>query len=69
MGIVTISPKYQVVIPKEAREKTHLKKGQKMIVVVKSGIISFIPSRELSEFRGFAKGMDKQNIREKKDRV
>jgi Antidote-toxin recognition MazE, bacterial antitoxin len=30
MGITTISPKYQVVIPKEAREKLHLKKGQKM---------------------------------------
>ena len=37
MGITTISPKFQVVIPKEVREKLHLKSGQRMAVLVKGG--------------------------------
>lgn len=69
MGTVRVSPKYQVVIPKDIREKMHLKRGQEMVVVVKGGIVSFIPSRPLSELRGFLKGMSKEGIREKKDRI
>lgn len=37
MATATISPKYQVVIPKEVREKLNLKSGQKMTVVAKGG--------------------------------
>jgi len=39
MSTTTISPKYQVVIPKEVREKLHLKSGQRMTVVVKGGVV------------------------------
>lgn len=67
MSTVTVSPKYQVVIPKEAREKIHLKKGQKMIVIVKGRVISLIPDRPLSELRGSAKGISLKGLREKKD--
>ena len=38
MATTTISPKYQVVIPKDVREKLHLKSGQKMTVVTKGGV-------------------------------
>lgn len=69
MSIVTISPKYQVVIPKEAREKMQLRKGQKVAVVVKSGVISLIPERSLSSLRGFAKGIDPRGLRSKQDRI
>ena len=69
MSTVTISPKYQVVIPREAREKMHLKKGQKVMVIVKNGVISLIPERPLTKLKGFLSGMKTDNLREKKDRI
>lgn len=68
MATTTVSPKYQVVIPKDVRKKLHLKSGQKMTVVTKGGVIYFIPERPLASFRGFLKGMDTKDIREEKDR-
>ncbi len=68
MATTTISPKYQVVIPKDIREKLRLKSGQKMTVVTKGGVIYFIPEKPLSFFRGFLKGMDTGDIREDKER-
>jgi AbrB family looped-hinge helix DNA binding protein len=68
MATTTVSPKYQVVIPKEVREKLHLKSGQKMSVVTKGGIIYFVPERPLESFRGFLREMDAKDIREEDDR-
>lgn len=69
MTQVTVSPKYQVVIPKEVRDKLPLHKGQKMTVMVKGDIIILMPAAPLKHYRGFLKGMNTQNIREKRDRV
>ena len=68
MATTTVSPKYQVVIPKEVREKLHLKSGQKMSVVTKGGIIYFVPEKPLESFRGFLRGIDTKDIREENDR-
>ena len=68
MQTVTVSPKYQVVIPKEIRETLHLKPGQKMRVIEYDGRIELIPDRDISELRGFIKGIDTRIEREK-DRV
>lgn len=68
MATTTISPKYQVVIPKDVREKLHLKSGQKMTVVTKGGVVYLIPEKPVESFRGFLKGMDTRNIREDNDR-
>jgi AbrB family looped-hinge helix DNA binding protein len=68
MAVTTISPKFQVVIPKDVREKLLLKAGQKMSVVTKGGIIYFIPEKPLESFKGFLKGMDTGNIREDAER-
>jgi len=68
MSTTTISPKYQVVIPKEVRKKLDLKRGQKMTVVTKGGVIYFMPERPLETFRGFLKGMDTKDIREDEER-
>ncbi len=68
MGTTTISPKFQVVIPKDIREKLHLEAGQKMAVVTKGGVIYFIPERPLSAFKGFLRGMDTGNLREDEER-
>ena len=69
MGTTTISPKYQVVIPKDVRERLHLKSGQKMMVMVKGGVVHLIPEKPASYFKGFLKGMDTGEIREEEDRV
>lgn len=68
MAVTTISPKFQVVIPKDVREKLLLKASQKMSVVTKGGIIYFIPEKPLESFKGFLKGMDTGNIREDAER-
>ena len=68
MATTTISPKFQVVIPKEVREKLHLKSGQKMTVVTKGGMVYLIPERPFASFKGFLKGLSPTGIREDEDR-
>ena len=68
MQTVTVSPKYQVVIPKNIRDALKLRPGQKMRVVEYEGRIELIPDRDISELRGFLKGIDTRLVREK-DRV
>jgi len=68
MQTVTVSPKYQVVIPKAVRETLHLRPGQKMQVVEYDGRIELIPERDIRELRGFLKGISTEFQREQ-DRV
>jgi len=69
MATTTISPKFQIVIPKEVREKLHLSPQQRLQVVEKGGIITLVPEVPLKNLKGTLKGMSKTNIREKKDRL
>ncbi|MCK4508906.1 MAG: AbrB/MazE/SpoVT family DNA-binding domain-containing protein [Desulfuromonadales bacterium] len=64
MQTVTVSPKFQVVIPREVRESLHLRPGQKMQVIEYEGRIEFIPDRDISELRGFLKGINTDFERE-----
>ena len=64
MQTVTVSPKYQVVIPKSVREKLQLRPGQKMQVIEYNGRIEFIPERDIAELRGFLKGINTKFERE-----
>ena len=68
MQTVTVSPKYQVVIPKSVRETMKLRPGQKMQVLEYEGRIELIPERDIKELRGFLKGINTKFSREK-DRV
>lgn len=68
MQSVTVSPKYQIVIPKTVREALNLRPGQKMQVVEYNGRIELIPERDIKELRGFLKGMNTEFNREE-DRV
>jgi AbrB family looped-hinge helix DNA binding protein len=58
MKIVTVSPKYQVVIPKDVRRMAGIKPGQKMQVISFGERIEFVPVRLAKELRGFLKGID-----------
>lgn len=68
MEAVKLSPKFQVVIPREVREKLHLVAGQRMQVIAYGNRIELIPEKEISEMRGFLKGIDTAVVREE-DRV
>ncbi len=64
MQTVTVSPKYQVVIPKLIRETMQLRPGQKLRVMEYEGRIELIPDRDISELRGFLKGINTEFERE-----
>jgi AbrB family looped-hinge helix DNA binding protein len=69
MARTRVSPKYQIVIPKEVRESMDLRVGQELQVVSKGGVITLIPERPVSSLRGFARGIRTDKLREKKDRT
>ena len=68
MGTVTISPKFQVVIPKEIRERLGLSPGQKVQAIVYGDRIELIPVRPIKEMRGFLKGIDTR-VKREADRI
>jgi AbrB family looped-hinge helix DNA binding protein len=68
MAVVTVSPKYQVVIPQRIREALGLKPGQKVEAVQFLDRIEFIPVRPIKAMRGFLKGIDTRVPRDR-DRV
>lgn len=68
MAIVTVSPKFQVVIPQAIREAMGLEPGQKVQALQYMDRIEFIPVRPLKSMRGFLKGIDASVPRER-DRV
>ena len=68
MGKVTISPKFQVVIPKEIREKLGLSPGQRVEAIAYEDRIELIPLRPIRKMRGFLKGID-TSIKREADRV
>ena len=67
MTTVILSPKYQVVIPKEVREKLKLKPGQKLQIINVGDRIEFVPIQDIKQARGFLKGID-TNIEREGDR-
>ena len=68
MQTVTVSPKFQIVIPREVRQSLHLLPGQKLQVMEYAGRIELIPDRDISELRGFLKGIN-TNFERENDRV
>ena len=64
MQTVTVSPKFQVVIPRPVRDNLHLNPGQKMQVVEYRGRVELIPERDIADLRGFVKGIDTSFKRE-----
>jgi AbrB family looped-hinge helix DNA binding protein len=64
METVTISPKFQVVIPKDIRERLKLAPGQKVQAIAYENRIELIPQRAMKKMRGFLKGVDTHVPRE-----
>ena len=69
MQAVTVSPKYQVVIPKTVRERIRIVPGEQLQIISFDDRIELIPVRPMREMRGFLKGMDARFKRDEDDRV
>ena len=69
MATTTISTKFQIVIPKEVRDKLQLYPQQRLEVLEKGGVITFSPEVPLKSLNGALRGMSKTGLREKNDQL
>ena len=69
MEAVTVSRKYQVVIPRLVRERMSIRPGERMQVITLGDRIELIPVRPMRSMRGFLKGFDLRFERDEEDRV
>ncbi len=68
MESVTVSSKYQVIIPERVRREAGIKPGDKMAVIVKHSIIHYVPIKPLDATKGMVPGLDTKNLRDEHDR-
>ncbi|KAF0106347.1 MAG: AbrB family transcriptional regulator [Anaerolineaceae bacterium] len=68
MNDITVSPKFQVVIPLKVREALNVRPGQKMRVLAYNNQVILIPVRPIKEARGSLKGIE-TDIQREEDRV
>ena len=64
METVTISPKFQVVIPKRIRERLGLHPGQKVQAIQYGDRVEFVPVKPVKQMRGFLRGIETDVPRE-----
>ena len=69
MDVVTVSSKFQIVIPQSVRKALNIRPGQKLQVLVYNQSIHFVPLVPVEQLRGFLKGIDTDVPREREDRV
>jgi AbrB family looped-hinge helix DNA binding protein len=69
MSTVTVSSKYQVVIPQKVRKDLGIKPGQKFEVVDFEGCLEFVPIKEMKSLRGTLAGLEPDVRRDKRDRL
>lgn len=69
MQTIIISPKYQIVIPKEVREAMHLTPGEKLHIFHYQNRLEIIPVKNIKKMRGFLKGINTEIERDRDDRV
>ena len=63
-----LSSKFQISIPKTVREEQHWEAGQEFVFIPKGKGVLVMPVPELNQLAGIAKGANKENYRERKDR-
>jgi len=68
MRAVTVSPKYQVVIPKEVRDSMGIISGQRIQMLTYRNRIELIPIKPMKKMKGFLKRLDTE-VKRDKDRI
>ena len=71
METVTVSPKYQVVIPERVRKERGIRPGDRMAVIVKHGVVHLVPVRPFAASKGMLQGpkVALRDLRDHSDRV
>lgn len=70
MQTVKVSPKFQVVIPKELRERLKLRPGQDLVIYEIDGQIRLDPPHKPKDLRGIAPGLRwEESDRDRAERV
>lgn len=68
MQTVTVSSKFQILLPKMIREELKISAGEKLVIIEKDGVIELIPVSGIKKARGIAKGVTTKNLREESER-
>ncbi len=68
MESVTVSSKYQVMIPEKVRKAAGIKPGDRMAIIVKHNIIHYIPIKPLEATKGMVPGLESSDLRDEHDR-
>lgn len=71
METVTVSPKYQVVIPERVRKERGIRPGDRMAVIVKHGVVHLVPVHPFAASKGMLRGakVTLKDLRDHSDRV
>ena len=68
METVTVSKKYQIVIPGKLRKDAKIRPGDKLVAIAKHGILQYVHVRSLKEIKGMAPRLDSKNLCDESDR-
>ena len=68
MDAVTVSEKFQIVIPKDIRKHLNIKPGEKIVVIEKNGTLTLVPVGKISEARGLVKSISSSDVRDEDER-
>lgn len=69
MEAVTVSPKYQVVIPREVRARAGIKPGERMMVLEKDNVIYLVRIEDMKRAKGFlGKKISTKGLRDERER-
>lgn len=67
MDSVTVSPRYQLLIPEGVRQEIHIRPGDRMAAIVKHGILCYVPLRPFDQTKGMTPGLNTQDLRDRRD--
>ncbi|MBD2152245.1 AbrB/MazE/SpoVT family DNA-binding domain-containing protein [Pseudanabaena sp. FACHB-1277] len=65
MHTTTLSPNYQVSIPENLCQRLSLRAGQEFTLITKGNILVLVPTPSLEAMRGFMKGANGENYRDR----
>ncbi len=69
METVTVSKKFQVVIPERLRKEAGIRPGDKMLAIAKHGVLQYVPVRSLKDTKGMVPGLNPRGLRDESDRI
>lgn len=69
MDTASLSSKFRICIPKAVRKRLGIKAGQQFVFFSRGETITLVPKRDIRQMRGFLRGVDTTNVRDRRDRV